>query len=130
MSTETRWGSGVNAEAIQAWDGPLFDRFVRFRHLLTTGLGVHGEAALALHPPPRGGRVIDIGCGFVGRDVEEAIDLVMSLGPAGEILRLAGDRAAHLHDAVHDALKDGLSELATGDGLHARASTWIVNATA
>ena len=27
-STETRWGPGVNAEAIQAWDGPLFDRFV------------------------------------------------------------------------------------------------------
>ena len=291
MSTETRWGSGVNAEAIQAWDGPLFDRFVRFRHLLTAGLGVHGEAALALHPAPRGGRVIDIGCGFgdttqriaglvgpegeavgvdaaprfieasiedaaehgvsnvrfavadvqtttfepgydmafsrfgtmfftnpvpalrnirgalkpgaqlvsvvwrrredndwmyraqtivepmverpteydeptcgpgpfsmanadtltdqvlaagfrdvsltrcdlpilVGRDVEEAIDLAMSLGPAGELLRLAGDRAAHLRDAVHDALADGLSEFATEDGIRAGASTWIVSATA
>jgi SAM-dependent methyltransferase len=30
----------------------------------------------------------------VGRDLEEAIDLVMALGPAGEILRLLGDRAA------------------------------------
>jgi hypothetical protein len=65
-----------------------------------------------------------------GRDVEEAIDLVMSLGPAGEILRLAGDRAAHLHGAVHQALEDGLSEFQTDDGLRARASTWIASATA
>ena len=55
---------------------------------------------------------------------------MMSLGPAGEILRLAGDRAAHLHGAVHDALKDGLAEFATEDGFRARASTWIVSATA
>jgi hypothetical protein len=32
----------------------------------------------------------------------------MSRGPAGEILRLAGDRAAHLHQSVADALRDGL----------------------
>ena len=31
-TTETRWGAGVNAEAIAAWDGPLYDRFVRYRH--------------------------------------------------------------------------------------------------
>src|SRR5437764_489157 len=36
----------ANAEAIQAWDGPLFERFVRFRHIVTTGLGDHGNAAL------------------------------------------------------------------------------------
>ena len=67
---------------------------------------------------------------LVGRDVDEAIDLVMSLGPAGEILRLAGDRAAHLHEAVHDALAKALGEFTTDDGLRARASTWIVSATA
>ena len=43
-----------NEEAHQAWDGPLFDRFVEFRDLLTTGLGAHGEAALAAHPPNPG----------------------------------------------------------------------------
>ncbi|HEX8075082.1 MAG TPA: class I SAM-dependent methyltransferase [Thermoleophilaceae bacterium] len=63
---------------------------------------------------------------LVGHDVEEAIDLVMALGPAGEILRLAGDRAAHMHDEVRAALRDGLSEFAGPDGLHAMASTWIV----
>ncbi len=35
----------ANEEAIRAWDGPLFDAFVRVRHLRTTGLGAHGEEA-------------------------------------------------------------------------------------
>jgi ubiquinone/menaquinone biosynthesis C-methylase UbiE len=291
MATEARWGTGVNAEAIAAWDGPLFDRFVRYRHIVTTGLAVHGEEALRLVAPQPGDRVLDIGCGFgdttqriaelvgpeggvvgvdaaprfielaaaeaeeagvrnarylcadvqtlhlderfdmafsrfgtmffanpvaalrnvrealapggrlvmvvwrqrtdndwlyraqtiverfiarpedydeptcgpgpfsmagadttsdlllhagftdisfrrcdrpivVGGDVEEAIELVTALGPAGEILRLAGDDAAHLHDDIHDALRAGLGEFAGPSGLTARASTWIVSAVA
>jgi SAM-dependent methyltransferase len=55
---------GGNAEAIAAWDGPLYDRFVRFRPIVTTGLGVHGEHALRLDRPEPGQRVLDIGCGF------------------------------------------------------------------
>ena len=290
-ASETKWGPGSNAEAIQAWDGPLFDRFVRFREILTTGLGVHGEAALRLVPPQPGQRVLDVGCGFgdttqriaalvgpegeavgvdaaarfietaraeaeeagvsntrfqvadvqaatfedrfdlafsrfgtmffrspvaalrnvraalepggrlamvvwrrredndwvyraqtivegivsrpkeydeptcgpgpfsmanadttseilvqagfkeislrrcdipilIGHDLEEAIEMVMALGPAGEILRLAGDRAAHLHGAVHDALRAGLAEFETEDGIRAPSSTWIVSASA
>jgi SAM-dependent methyltransferase len=281
----------ANAEAIAAWDGPLYDRFVRFRDIVTTGLGAHGEEALRHFPPQRRQRVLDIGCGFgdttqrlaglvgpdgeavgvdvsprfietadreaaeagvrnvrfealdvevadlggpydmafsrfgtmffagpvvalrnvrvslspggllvmvvwrrridndwlyraqtivegivsrpeeydeptcgpgpfsmadadttteilaqagyseivlrrcdlpiaVGGDVEEAIDLVMALGPAGEILRLAGERAAHLHEEVRSALRAGLAEFAGPDGLTAPASTWIVSATA
>jgi SAM-dependent methyltransferase len=53
-----------NSEAIEAWDGPLFERFVKFRDILTAGLGAHGERALELHPPQPGDRVLDIGCGF------------------------------------------------------------------
>ena len=37
-----------------AWDGPLYERFVRFREIVTTGLGAHGEEALRLHPPAPG----------------------------------------------------------------------------
>jgi ubiquinone/menaquinone biosynthesis C-methylase UbiE len=291
-SQQTTWGTEVNAEAIAAWDGPLFDRFVRFRHILTTGLAIHGDEALRLYPPQAGERVLDIGCGFgdttqqiaaligpdgeavgvdaaprfieaavseateaqvrnarfvvadverelpaerrfdrafsrfgtmffnnpvaalrnvhaalvpggeltmvvwrqrvdnewlyrgqqiveqfvqrpdeydqptcgpgpfsmagadmtsdvllhagfsdiafhrcdrpitVGRDVDEAIELVKSLGPAGEILRLAGDRAAHLHDDIDAALRAGLSEYAGRFGVKALASTWIVAARA
>ena len=55
---------GANAEAIEAWDGPLFDRFVRFRHIVVNGLKAHGDEALRLFPPQPGQRVLDIGCGF------------------------------------------------------------------
>ncbi|MBS1870542.1 MAG: class I SAM-dependent methyltransferase [Actinobacteria bacterium] len=291
-AADSRWGAGANAEAITAWDGPLFDRFLRFRHIVTTGLGVHGERALELFPPQPGERVLDVGCGFgdttqriaglvgpegeavgvdaaanfidaarreaeeagvgnvrfavadvettrfeehfdrafsrmgtmffanpvwalrnvrealvpggrlamvvwrrrtdndwlyraqtivegiverpeeydeptcgpgpfsmadadttsdvllhagfadvslqrcdipilVGNDVDEAIELVMTLGPAGEILRLAGDRATHLHGEVDAALRAGLSEFLQPDGtVVAPASTWVVSATA
>jgi SAM-dependent methyltransferase len=279
----------ANVEAITAWDGPLFDRFVRFRPIVTEGLGIHGEEALGLYPPRAGQRVLDIGCGFgdtthriaglvgpegeavgvdaaarfievarvetelpnarfevadvqagvpdgpfhaafsrmgtmffaspvvalrnvrealvpggrltmvvwrrredndwlyraqtivegivsrpeeydeptcgpgpfsmanadtvsdilrhagyadialhrcdlpilIGRDVEEAIDMVMAIGPAGEILRLQGDRVAHLHGQVRQALRDGFAEFAAADGsVVAPASTWIVSAVA
>ena len=286
---ETSWGTGVNAEAIAAWDGPLFERFVRFKHLLTTGLSSHGDEALRLHPPQPGERVLDIGCGFgdstrqiaelvgpqgeavgvdaaprfveasiedatgianahfavadveqglafdrpfdrafsrfgtmffnnpvaalrnvrgalvpgaelvmvvwrqrvdnewlyraqqiveqfvarpeeydeptcgpgpfsmagadttsdvllhagftgvsfrrcdlpitIGRDLDEAIELVTALGPAGEILRLAGDRAAHLREDIDAALRAGLADYAGRFGVDAPASTWIVSAT-
>jgi SAM-dependent methyltransferase len=290
-TSATRWGPGPNAEAIQAWDGPLFDRFVRFRKIVTTGLGAHGEEALRLVPPRPGERVLDIGCGFgdttqriaglvgasgeavgvdaaarfieaaradaaeagvanarflvtdvqtdpfedrfdmafsrfgtmfftnpvaalrnvrealrpggrlvmvvwrrredndwlyraqtivegivtrpdeyddptcgpgpfsmagadttsdillhagfgeialhrcdipilIGHDLEEAVEFVKALGPAGETLRLLGDRAKHLHGQVDDALREGLSEFAGDDGVGAPASTWIVTASA
>jgi SAM-dependent methyltransferase len=290
-TTDARWGAGVNAEAIEAWDGPLYDRFVRFRHIVTTGLGAHGDAALRLVPPQQGQRVLDIGCGFGdttqqiaemvgpsgeavgvdaaerfietaraeadeagvtnasflvadvqttkfdgpfdmafsrmgtmffvspvaalrnvrealapggklvmvvwrrrednlwmyraqqivegivqkpeeydeptcgpgpfsmanadttsdilvhagftdisltrcdldlmgGRNLDEALDLVMSIGPAGEILRLLGDRAAHLLPQVDAALREGMSEFVRDDGeVWAPASTWIVTAS-
>jgi ubiquinone/menaquinone biosynthesis C-methylase UbiE len=79
-TTDARWGDGVNAEAIQAWDGPLYDRWLRFRHVVTTGLGAHGDAALALVPPQQGQRVLDIGCGL-GDTTQQIAELV---GPDGE----------------------------------------------
>jgi hypothetical protein len=66
----------------------------------------------------------------MGRDLEEAVELVMSLGPAGEILRLAGERAAHLREPVAAALQDGMREWLGPDGVIAPASTWIVSASA
>ena len=279
--------SEANAEAIEAWDGPLFERFVQYRHIVVAGLSNVGDEALRLHPPERGDRVLDLGCGFgdstrqlaelvgpdgsalgvdasprfieaateesagvanarfavadvetaafgerfdlafsrfgvmffanpvaalrnvraslapggrlvmtvwrskeenewvfraqtiterfvtkpedydeptcgpgpfsmanadttsgilvsagfedislrrcdlpirIGTDLDEAAEFVMSLGPAGEILRLAGDRAAHLREPVAAALREGLAEWAGPDGVTAPASTWIVSA--
>jgi ubiquinone/menaquinone biosynthesis C-methylase UbiE len=79
MRTLTRAPS-ANAETIAAWDGPLYDRFVQFRSIVTTGLGGHGERALELDPPRRGQRVLDIGCGF-GDTTQRIAELV---GPEGE----------------------------------------------
>ena len=276
----------ANAEATEAWDGPLFERFVQFRHLLIDGLANHGEKALELYPPPAGATVLDVGCGFgdttariaamigangrahgvdvaprfietakseveaanvsfsvadvqfedlggpydyvfsrfgvmffdnpgaamrnirrsmapggrlvavvwrirednawlyeaqqvveamigrpddydeptcgpgpfsmagadttsgilvgagftdvsltrcdmpilIGRDVNEAIDLMMALGPAGEMVRLWGDRQAHRHDAIRAALTETLTKLKTDAGVEGMASTWIVSA--
>jgi SAM-dependent methyltransferase len=56
--------AAANVESSEAWSGPLFDRFVRFRDAMTAGLGAHGEVALAAHPPAPGARALDIGCGF------------------------------------------------------------------
>ena len=99
-STETRWGPGVNAEAIQAWDGPLFDSFVKFRDIVTTGLGAHGNEALRLNPPQEGERVLDVGCGF-GDTTQQIAGLV---GPSGEAVGV--DAAAKFIDAATQEAKD------------------------
>src|SRR3954453_23048343 len=71
----------ANAEAIEAWDGPLFERFVAFRHLLVDGLGLHGDAALRVEPPQPGERVLDLGCGF-GDTTQRIAGLVRREGSA------------------------------------------------
>ena len=72
-------GDGFNAGAIEAWNGVLFDKWVRFRHLLTDGLAEHGNAVLAAHPPGEGARVLDVGCGL--GDTTHAIARLV--GPRG-----------------------------------------------
>lgn len=69
-----------NLEAVEAWNTVLFDKFVRFRELLTRGLGAHGDAVLERHPPKVGSRVLDVGCGF--GDTTQVI--ARQVGPSGE----------------------------------------------
>jgi SAM-dependent methyltransferase len=283
--------SPANAEAIEAWDGPLFERFRKYRHIVVAGLTQFGDEAMRLYPPSPGSRVLDIGCGFgdttqqlsglvgsdgfavgvdaaprfieaarteaaqagaanvrfevmdvevgslgerfdyafsrmgtmffanpvaalrnvrnslvdggrlvmvvwrakeenewlyraqriterfvsrpdeydeptcgpgpfsmanadttsgvlmnagfdeitlrrcdlplkTGGDLDEAVALTMDLGPAGEILRLQGDRAAHLREPIRRAIREGMAEFVGPDGVAAPASTWIVTARA
>ena len=290
-ATAGRRVSPANVEAIEAWDGPLFERFVKYRHIVVAGLKQFGDEALLAYPPRVGARVLDIGCGFgdttqqlaqlvggkglavgvdaaprfiaaaraeaeeagvanarfdvvdlelasfaerfdyafsrmgsmffanpvaalrnvrealvpggelvmvvwrakqenewlyraqviterfvskpedydeptcgpgpfsmanadttsgilasagferitlrrcdlpmkAGTDVDEAVQLAMDLGPAGEILRLQGPRAAHLREPIREALRDAMTEFCGPDGVVAPASTWIVTARA
>lgn len=73
--------SDLNAEAIEAWNTVLFDKFVRFRDVVTLGLSGHGDAALRKHPPREGSRVLDVGCGF-GDTTQQIAKIVGSKGEA------------------------------------------------
>lgn len=68
---------------------------------------------------------------LMGRDFDEAIRLVLSLGPGGEVLRLLGERADAQRPAIEAALREGLADLVAADGrVHGASSAWIVGATA
>lgn len=53
-----------NRAMIEAWNGVLFTKYSRFKHLLVDGLSQHSEAAFERCAYPQGARVLDIGCGF------------------------------------------------------------------
>jgi len=72
----------LNAEAIEAWNGILFQKFNRFRYVMTTGLAGHGDENIRRHPPAESARVLDVGCGF-GDSVQQLARLV---GPRGEVV--------------------------------------------
>jgi ubiquinone/menaquinone biosynthesis C-methylase UbiE len=64
----------------------------------------------------------------IGRGLDEAIEFAMALGPAGEIIRLAGDVGQLRKPEVIAALKDTLSRFDRGDGVFALSSAWFVTA--
>jgi SAM-dependent methyltransferase len=74
--------ASANEEAVSAWNGVLFDRFVQYRRIVTVGLGAHGEEALRHFPPRSGDRVLDVGCGF--GDTSQALGRLV--GPGGAVL--------------------------------------------
>lgn len=66
----------------------------------------------------------------MGRTVDEAIAFASDIGPAGESLRLARKKAAHLEAEIAAALREALRPLETEDGVWATSSTWLVAASA
>lgn len=74
--------AATNQEAVDAWNGVLFDRFLQYRHIVTAGLGAHGEEGLRINPPRPGERALDIGCGF-GDTTQRIAGIV---GPGGSAL--------------------------------------------
>lgn len=64
----------------------------------------------------------------IGRDLEEAVEFAMALGPAGEIIRLAGADGERLKPKVAEALRETLSRYSRKDGVWAPSSTWFITA--
>jgi SAM-dependent methyltransferase len=65
-----------------------------------------------------------------GATLDRAVAMVMAIGPAGEVLRLAGDEAVKLRPQIEAALKEELADYERSDGVIATSSTWIVTAQA
>jgi ubiquinone/menaquinone biosynthesis C-methylase UbiE len=64
----------------------------------------------------------------IGRDLDEAIAFATALGPAGEIIRLAGAEGEKRRDQVTAALRETLAAFERSDGIWAPSSTWFVRA--
>jgi SAM-dependent methyltransferase len=65
----------------------------------------------------------------IGRDMDDAIEFAMALGPAGEAIRLAGEEGEERKPQVVAALREALAPFARPDGIWAPSSTWFITAT-
>lgn len=83
-----------NTIPIEAWNTILFEKFCRFRHVLTDGLSSHSDELLSRRSYPPGARVLDIGCGF--GDTTQII--ARQVGSGGEAVGV--DCAANFVDAA------------------------------
>lgn len=63
----------------------------------------------------------------IGHGMDEAVEFAMSLGPAGEIIRLAGEEGERLKPKVVREVQDVLSPYLKEDGVWAPSSTWFVS---
>lgn len=88
-----------NDVVIEAWNTVLYDKFVRFKHLIVAGLAGHSDEVLRRHLYPDGAKVLDVGCGFG----DSTIRIARSVGPSGSaygvdcaenFVRAAGQEAA------------------------------------
>ena len=64
----------------------------------------------------------------IGRNLDEAVEFALALGPAGEIIRLAGEDGERLKGEVGAVLRETLSAYRRSDGIWAGSSTWFVSA--
>jgi hypothetical protein len=64
----------------------------------------------------------------LGRSLEDAIEFAMALGPAGEIIRLAGEEGQKRRPQVVAALRQRLGGHLRSDGVWAGSSSWFITA--
>jgi SAM-dependent methyltransferase len=65
---------------------------------------------------------------MIGRDVEQAVEFQLALGPAGEIVREAGALAEARREEIGAALRTELARHARSDGVWMESSSWTITA--
>ncbi len=64
----------------------------------------------------------------IGRDIEEAIDYQLLVGPSGEIIREAGDEGRQKLGAIRQDLRDLMTHFLRDAGVFMPSSTWSIRA--
>ncbi|NNK78143.1 MAG: methyltransferase domain-containing protein [Litoreibacter sp.] len=64
----------------------------------------------------------------MGNDIEDSIGFQMALGPAGEVVREAGDVATQKDAEIRADLRELLRPHATDDGVWMDSSSWVISA--
>ncbi len=65
---------------------------------------------------------------MIGRDVDQAVEFQLALGPAGEIFREAGPLAEARRGEIESALRRELARFAGKDGIWMNSSSWTIRA--
>jgi ubiquinone/menaquinone biosynthesis C-methylase UbiE len=65
---------------------------------------------------------------LVGNTPDDAVAFQLALGPAGEVVREAGELADRQLDAISAALKEELARHETSEGIVMSSSSWMVSA--
>jgi ubiquinone/menaquinone biosynthesis C-methylase UbiE len=67
---------------------------------------------------------------YMGRDMAEAIDSLMAIGPGAELIRLNGDHGESRREEIAEALREHYSAWQRPDGsIVGRGAVWLVAAT-
>ncbi len=67
---------------------------------------------------------------LVGKDVSDAIDFQLAIGPAGEVFREAGDAAEVQRPQIEAALAEAINRQKTAaEGIVMDSSSWVISAT-
>ncbi|HTQ42027.1 MAG TPA: methyltransferase domain-containing protein [Polyangiaceae bacterium] len=66
----------------------------------------------------------------LGSDLDDAVEITLALGPAGEIMRLAGEEAQRRKPEVAAAVREVLSPKVRDGAVYGASSAWLVSARA